>query len=108
MDTQVVQELADELYEDIDAAYEDLVISPGVALKPRERLQRYLTLLGPTWTVDMPLLLEEDYVALYKRGLAPPIMAMPWAALQQFPRIFERIRKDFVHLYDGAVKEMLA
>lgn len=103
---ELAQEMADELFDEIDAAFPNYVISPAVQLPPRERLQAYLMRIVEAYPTDanarlveLNNMLNPEYIDLYKQGLVPPPLSMPWSVLVHVPRIFKDIQRDFRSAY---------
>lgn len=103
---EIAQEWADEVYDEINDAYPGYVLSPSVELPPRERFVKYMQRIFEAYPNDemsrqmeLGLLLNVDYVDLYKQGLVPPPLSMPWAILIHVPRIFKDIQRDLRKCY---------
>lgn len=103
---EIAKEFAEDVYAEIEAAFPRYVLSPSVELPPRERLEKYLMRILEAYPQDemgrmMELnnLLNSDFVDLYKQGLVPPPLSMPWRVLIHVPRIFKDIQKDLRNCY---------
>lgn len=108
---EVAEEMAELLSPDnIKAAFPGYIVSPAVALPPRERFERYMLALVQAYPLDeagrmqeMAYLLDPDYINLIQQALVPLPLSLPWSVLARFPRIFKDIQRDLQSTYKGAV-----
>ena len=103
------------LMKDILAAFPDFVISPAVKLPPRERLMIYMQKLGEAYptdeyarTMELAWLLNQDYLALIREGVAPPPISRPWAKLVVLPPVFEEVQRLFRQDYKAVSGRLIS
>lgn len=71
---------------------------PGSKTLPAaERWQQYL---DKTDSLDLALLLDEDYLQQYQDGLALAPVSPLWLAAISIPSLYKKLRRDFVNLYE--------
>lgn len=94
---ELVEELVDNWWEDLDAAFPP--DESGIT-NPLPGAQRLVAYLDRTEAVDIPNLLDDKYAEMVDAGLAGPPLSPFWMqALALGEREFERTRKDFARLY---------
>lgn len=119
VETQILhelgQEMAEEIYREIDDAFPNYVISPAVQLPPRERLQKYLLRIVEAYPADetarlveLNNLLNPDFIDMYKAGVVPAPLSMPWAVVVHVPKIFKRLQTDFRQAYKAWAQKTVA
>ena len=103
---EIAQEFARDVYSEIDDAFPNYILSPSVALPPRERFQKYMQRLVEAYPMDeaarmseLRWLLNTEYIDAYKQGLAPAPLAMPFRVLIHVPKIMKKIQADLRSCY---------
>ena len=102
------------LMKDILAAFPGLVISPAVALPPREQFEIYMRHIVDAYptdeyarTMELAWLLNSDYLKLIQEGVAPPPMSRPWARLLIIPPMFLEVQRLFRDVYKSVTGRLL-
>lgn len=111
---RVVQEEADRLQR-LPEIFPGLQISPGIKLKPRQRLGRFLTLIQQAYTFPHPdgsvvydepgamfeldNLLDPEYMDRMKAGAAPAPRSRPWSTLLPVRFAWRELQKTFISDY---------
>jgi uncharacterized protein (DUF2236 family) len=103
---EIAEEFSDEIYEEMESAFPNYIVSPGVWPKSEARFQRYMLRIFEAYPMD-PLgrenelysLLDTKYTEAIKMGLLPPPLSRPWNTLYRMPKIMLHFQKDIRELY---------
>lgn len=94
---QTIEDMITEMQEDIMRAFPHDQL-PGTAKGTPEFRRQYYA--GITGEFDRPLLLDDNYLAKLRDGLAPLPMSPFWRQLTVFPDIYNEIRRDYMSLME--------
>jgi hypothetical protein len=108
---RVAERMAEDLKTKLKRLYPDYVFAPGTKEQPRDRLRRYLTQILIAYQGDVMAaqaevdwLLNPDYRALVKQGLAPPPQSKPWNMVIMIGFVFDDLQRDFREIYRAELK----
>jgi hypothetical protein len=103
---EIAQEFNEEIFAEMEDAFPNYVVSPGVWPKSEARLQRYLLRIYECYPNDpvareaeLYSLLDTMLVDAVKMGLVPPPMSRPWNFLIKMPKVFKHFQADFRDLW---------
>lgn len=102
---EVAQEIADELHAWTKDTIENPP-SPAVKLKPREQFERFMMNFVQVYPNDpelrmmeLEMILNVEYIDLYREAMMPAPSVMPWAGLTLYPFAFRLLADEFRALY---------
>jgi uncharacterized protein (DUF2236 family) len=103
---EIAQEFDEEIYREMEEAFPNYIVSPGVWPKSEARFQRYMLRIFEAYPMD-PLgrenelyqLLDTKFTEAIKMGLLPPPLSRPWNTLYRMPKIMLHFQKDLRELY---------
>lgn len=96
----------ENIWREMERAWENYVVSPIVWPESGERLQKYLMQIVMAYPDDayarqaeVYALLDDNYFDLVRAGAIPRSLVPFWATLSLIPKVGETFRRDFSRLY---------
>lgn len=103
---EIAQEFSDEIYKEMEEAFPNYIVSPGVWPKSEPRFIKYMMRISEAYPMDpvareqeLYALLDTKYTDAIKMGLLPPPLSRPWNMLYRMPKVMKHFQADLRELY---------